>query len=472
MAPDLSLAGQEQMEELSYSRNRRHSPIYILPPEILSQTFREACPPEFENTDLIMPRWNYRIWRPSVVLSLVSSHWREVALNTPELWTYAIMRQNEDLAKAQSNADLLRCQILRATSHPLSLIIMFQGEMSHPEPHGEMANAIFGHENAHRIESLRLLQPPGNWIDLLRTLPRIHTLSIHHPIPEAQEASLHLAAQTLCRLSLKGGNWRLFSVPPTLQALWLDGTPGGFNVQLLQQSPSLSKCYSNHSHPIEEFLTASFVSLCVCQNLVDLTWSVHDGVTDNSAFLHLSLPSLQTLHLISINPVSDAVPIANFVRKFSPTLLTLKLENFIEWVRSDYQIVFQHQMPRLATLEIFGPSFTSLYPPIQALIPAETELGLGIIPLSSLRFLDLQLDGAADSTVEEDMGALLWKMLHMRRTGSGSTPAERMIFRLKLPYDGSNRRWIHERLAEFKQYFADHELIMIKSSNFLGWLSN
>ncbi|KAJ3553391.1 hypothetical protein NP233_g12657 [Leucocoprinus birnbaumii] len=346
---------------------------------------------------------------------------------------------------------------------------MFRRQLNDTGLHEEMTDAILGPENAHRIESLRLFQPPGNWIDLLHSLPLIHTLSVHYPIPKGQEASLHLTARTLRRLSLKGENWRLYSVPPTLQALWLDRTPGEFNVQLLRQCPSLNECYSD-PRPTGD-LTAPFVSYCACQNLVNLAWSVHDGITDNSAFLHLSLPSLQTLHLISANPVSDAVPIANFIRKFSPTLLTLKLENFIEWVSSDYQIVFQHQMPRLATLEILAPDFTALYPPIQALIPAETELGLGIIPLSALRFLYLKPDDGVDDTIEQDMGALLWKMLHMRRTTADSAPAGQIVFRLKLPYDGGSRRWIRELLGEFKQYFTDHELIMTKGPNFFGCLS-
>lgn len=89
------------------------SPGDILPVEILQEIFLEYSPPKYDHLSE----------RMSIIApSHVCQHWRSVALRTPELWTYILLKFRH-LKDIDREVECAREWLLRSSARPISIIV-------------------------------------------------------------------------------------------------------------------------------------------------------------------------------------------------------------------------------------------------------------------------------------------------------------------------------------------------------------
>ncbi len=157
-------------------RNQFHSFIYTLPPELLEVIFLSICASERTSWEKFDGHTGQVI-----VLSSVSSHWRQVVLSTASLWeswdttTLAVHGRTSEIKAA-----LLQHHLEHARNLDLSLYLYADkyglDDMMHPKQYQSIANTLFAPQNARKVTTLHVINPPPNWLVKLSKLPRIETL--------------------------------------------------------------------------------------------------------------------------------------------------------------------------------------------------------------------------------------------------------------------------------------------------------
>ncbi|KAG8698750.1 hypothetical protein FRC08_005733 [Ceratobasidium sp. 394] len=86
------------------------APIHALPPEVLASVFFMV---QYDSSDV----HDSKMLPPAQLLAGVSSYWRQVAINTPSLWTCI------DITTTQTNYDYFTLLLDRSSNHPIYLTI-------------------------------------------------------------------------------------------------------------------------------------------------------------------------------------------------------------------------------------------------------------------------------------------------------------------------------------------------------------
>ncbi|KDN47191.1 hypothetical protein RSAG8_03670, partial [Rhizoctonia solani AG-8 WAC10335] len=96
----------------SHSQRAAPSPVSSLPPEILIQVFHLVCNDQSSPCSIVAELYSWEensrpFWKPPVTLSHVCSHWRQLAVNLPSIWSHIDLFPDSMLS-ARSHAYLAR----------------------------------------------------------------------------------------------------------------------------------------------------------------------------------------------------------------------------------------------------------------------------------------------------------------------------------------------------------------------------
>ncbi|THH16472.1 hypothetical protein EW146_g4173 [Bondarzewia mesenterica] len=358
---------ESQLKALRLQRSQllgKHALINRMPPELLSRVFELGV---HEQTHLL----------PS--LSLVSKHWRNVALLTPSIWTY--IRLDHDWGYARHAAFLRKLSVYTSRSQACKLLIDI--DCRYVEIVSELEQIMSALEpHLHRCFSFRMSVPDWEWMEVVRRhaqylgpaleelyvrldptdsedqtpfvllskpCPRLSVVTLEHTpliairteLPSLRR--LHLIRDQRFHSSRIGISFReLFSLltsTPTLQELrihsalfLLDGSEAIF--QSSPQPTSLPSLSSLTFHFVDSNNLVTFLESALLPSLTRLSVQMDPSADENLHWLvrlaldsPTRLPALRHLDLRSCS--IDGAAIVPFVRALYhlPTITALGLSS-------------------------------------------------------------------------------------------------------------------------------------------------
>ncbi len=347
-------------------RNQHRSLIYILPPELLEVIFLLMCSSERAS-------WR-KFGDPTsqvIVLSSVSSHWRQVALSTPSLWETARLVVRK--CTSESKAALLQHHLDRARN--LALLMDLDGcdRIVPREQYRSISNILFAPQNACKITTLHVINPFAEWLVQLSKLPRIETLVLENLWQESETPlTLDLHTQPLRRLYLSSSDyqdpWGHFNLPSSVQVLKTFDVSHDMVSSFLYQCPKLTEVRNMESlNPFSGFPTSLTLG-----HLETLVWPA--GVFRDHSDHNLSLPVLKHLRLDHHDGDNHpTIHIIAFCHRFSETLRSLELGEFSGWKASDLNSLFLHKLSHLEELKLVNWSIGGVVLAIEALTPSDED---------------------------------------------------------------------------------------------------
>ncbi|KAJ7462114.1 hypothetical protein FB451DRAFT_1562675 [Mycena latifolia] len=312
-------------------------PVLTLPIEITAEIF-SRCLPSIEElrTDDRSVFWKSRCQAPTVFLGVCRT-WRDIALGTPALWAMLVLRfdfvADEVVAKPMAVEEFIDIWLGRAALHPLSIVFRTIDAASAFTP-SRMRDVI--HRHAHRVKYIELemsqcyVRQLG--LDLV-AFPLLERAVLDDPFDPDPDSSnpveIYRNAPQLRDLILLDDTVLSFYTPPSLQLTTFEGEID--NLDLFMMAPNLveAKCTMDEWVPIP---TSPILHPC----LQSLTLSrSYFGVETFDIFLHLTLPSLQFLHISDSNIEDVTDSLSDFLARSSPPLRTLcarvKHGTFPDW---------------------------------------------------------------------------------------------------------------------------------------------
>jgi hypothetical protein len=371
-------AEDDRLDKLHHEINRQRalvrrklnclsSATRVLPSELLSHIFTLAYPsPSFsprinlQSFDTDEPAINTRISRtgahavlpepPSqkkrlptpLMLGAVCQDWRQVAWNTPSLWSSLDLRPFPSKQHLDYICGLLDLYIKNGGSAGLNLEIVIHWAIAvdvlrSREEFSEDVIPHFGErvfsskEVTTRIRTLVLSNPPVAWFPYLSKggFTNLHTLTIIDTVPEIQPSCLTLTnVPSLRHLSLWGIQDSLSLPFGQLQSLTLRDMPIDVMFELLISAPNITsfRTISSIEPRISRLRPQIPETPITLSNIQHFEWS---GLYDHWSkhFQHLRLPSLRYLHFHEDIPVREPGVIPWFC-SLPETLKTLHLTRF------------------------------------------------------------------------------------------------------------------------------------------------
>ncbi|EKM75923.1 hypothetical protein AGABI1DRAFT_131820 [Agaricus bisporus var. burnettii JB137-S8] len=267
-------------------RNEIRSPIYSLPPEILTLIFKFACPPlDFPREYGLDSRNPGKVASPHIlsVLTAVSARWHNLILSTPSLWTSFIANDR--------GIKLMKIVLARAGSLPVSARLNFPiGPVSH-DHHAAILAPIL-QEHASQIHMLHVRRASPTW--LKEHIPNFVNLEFLCLQSDEREGNPISIESSCTRLVLKDFSRRFSLSWSNIEILHLENTPVNVCLELLQKCTRLIEYRARYLRGpmIEEIQLPS--SPFVLPRLKTLIWDEGFDVFDVTS---LSLVSIFCEHL-------------------------------------------------------------------------------------------------------------------------------------------------------------------------------
>ncbi len=207
--------------------NRHSSPISTLPPEILSVIFRFACTPETafsgDHDDWLLPSnlSNYQ----AITLSSVSSHWRQVALSTTELWSTITVNFNSSKRMTKVHAALLQHHLKHTNTLALSISDTMKDTSNTSNHRKHIISILSSSYNIHKITTLHIVKGPAHkWLATISQLPQIQDLVLRDFNGLENPKSLVLDLHTMRSLRrvhiiIRGVNWERVRLPSSVRVV-------------------------------------------------------------------------------------------------------------------------------------------------------------------------------------------------------------------------------------------------------------
>ncbi|KAJ7723076.1 hypothetical protein B0H16DRAFT_1599459 [Mycena metata] len=304
--------------------------VHDIPPEILSKIFHSMTSDE----DWVRPRTT----EAPLLVCNVSSHWRETALASPELWGNLVVTFR-DPARVAWRMDMAKAWLARAKTRNLSLWIIFIHMMIPANPIDEIITPL-----KNQISVLELTSAPVACMQSLLDVPEgsfplLHRLNIAFPPPQVSWAR-NVAANTQIFPHLKdfsiSAGWNVLSVQ-YLPIQWAQLTTLRVEKALtllsalcgvLVQCSSLVSCYLTIQTIVEGYQQPP-ESPTALTHLRLLTLQLTQGF--DYFFAHFTFPALSTV-LVGTNPMSALSPVARTLHTAlaSPTLRRLATGMYVE----------------------------------------------------------------------------------------------------------------------------------------------
>lgn len=324
------LSQRQELESHLEQAVRSQSPIYRLPEELLSSIFvTGVCQSDDQDSLLVSS------------LMLVCRYWRDVVVNSPELWATVCISPHDSLEKA-------RRRLARSKAVPLDITVNFTPRSDSTT--GVMENIIRAMDLLRpalwRARSFRLSVPnrPQAHAALLRCkedAPLLETLSIcifhsmqedHYSSPCLPLFNGHTPRLRSCSFTSFNFGWdrRLVS---GLRVLQLGGYWNGFSpsvdklLEMLRACPQLEELAlrnmsdadpdaSVHSEP--EFMSNKVVKL---PRLIKASFYYAGNMRVRMLLSQMSLPALESLEFCYLD---NLTPILEYLRQQSLTSLPLR----------------------------------------------------------------------------------------------------------------------------------------------------
>lgn len=311
---------ERQYEELR-ERNAVQSPIYVLPPEILSLIFQFVCPSLNLNKHYgIEQEGGKSTRRFQFNLSAVSAFWRQVVFSTPHLWT-SVDISTLPISVGHAS-EILRVFFTGSGELPISIGLSF----FHLLDVDEMASPISPNYPKSRIQELHLNQPPESLIsDLTSSYTSLFRLSISSPQYKAKVLSLDVPCS---HLTLQHTTMRVELHSATITNLHLRELREDVCLELLKVCVNMVefRCRSPNS---ENFPIPLPTSPFTLPHLKTLEWSLcTQSIVDRAMLRNIRVPALETLVWVEEDDEDLEVtdPRITFFEHLPPTLSTLQMD--------------------------------------------------------------------------------------------------------------------------------------------------
>ncbi|XP_006455945.1 hypothetical protein AGABI2DRAFT_121859 [Agaricus bisporus var. bisporus H97] len=291
-----------------YHSNQIHSPATTLPIEVLSAIFCHLVDPELRPSEPTTSSHTHL--RQSFILSSVSSHWRQAALGTSELW--------EKIEAEVYEHPRLSGHVISAIQHCASYAHTLNISLSLPYWHSSglldtFTSAFFSTEIIAKVRRLKVYRVPPQWLYLISQLHDLRSLTLER----------HFQSQPLEGPEYRG---KPITLPASLRSFYLRNVPT-HGLPFLDQCQNLVKC---EYRPEIEFIAPpgliSFSKPLVFTQLIWLVIPAQNGLQTIDSVKHLQMPSLKYLEIENhgIGKISPHV-IIRFCSQASATLVKLKL---------------------------------------------------------------------------------------------------------------------------------------------------
>lgn len=327
----------EKRAQLRRRLNDIQSSARVLPPETLSIIFQHACASSNAPSPIEYRR-QINV-SPLIRFGAVCSLWRQTVWSTPALWTTIIA--DVCLKTAKSNVAILDICFRNVGTLPLSLDLCFLEEDllswgDTPIPIQPITDLVFNRENAEKVRSLRLQDPPRGWIRLLSNggFENLEVFQLKGVTSAVNGLNITLPnLPGVHRLSV-GDMWHNITIPSadTITTLDLPNTSIGVGVGIFIQCTNLIECHFHVDNPDFTIEGAAINSPVTFSRLTRLTWPFSVGRSNESLFRHIRLPVLQQLRLSC--PLRDSFPPATldalqgFLSRLPSTLSVLELDRW------------------------------------------------------------------------------------------------------------------------------------------------
>ncbi|EKM75913.1 hypothetical protein AGABI1DRAFT_109149 [Agaricus bisporus var. burnettii JB137-S8] len=303
---------ENHISRLYRKRNEIRSPIYSLPPEILTIIFKFVCPPvDFPrehgldrlNPDDVASVASPHILTDLTVLAAVSARWHSLVVSTPSLWT-SFVADNYNIKRAKTIFS-------RAGSHLVSVSFDFWIEQG--------SHAILGQilqEHASQVHMLYVHQAPADWLkEYIPGLVKLEFLCL-----EGYErgGSPILIESSCTHLVLKDCSCRFTLSWSKIEVLHLEDTPVDVCLELLQKCTCLLEYRARRiCPPDEEDIQPQLPSSpFVLPRLKLFEWAMVLSADEDIAMLqYIRLPVLQTL--VWVNERFDGLDVTTLPHVFT-----------------------------------------------------------------------------------------------------------------------------------------------------------
>ncbi|XP_006462168.1 hypothetical protein AGABI2DRAFT_119029 [Agaricus bisporus var. bisporus H97] len=292
----------ERLHILNFTQSKTRS----LPSELLSIIFQYACPtpPDIFGEKRIPTMAPFHL-----ILRLVSTLWYDISQSTPQLWASIFLpklrAENVDI-----RARYLKLCLDNSGNIPLTVFLGFEEESWNI---GWFISPIVDaalERSAHRIQALRILRPPGDWLEkLIPKMCQLATIHIDNPRPnlpwspdQRVERLLLPRSSNMNRIYIRCPCLFDLRSAPTAQSIThveIFELPVDFVMEFLSRCPNLVAFHCRY--PIapsqvknpHTMLTSPFV----LRHLSTFTWSttrILDRISewDITLFEHIHFPAL------------------------------------------------------------------------------------------------------------------------------------------------------------------------------------
>jgi hypothetical protein len=266
--------------------NALHSPVRLLPPELLSHIFSFCLLPE----PFTRPKHNNAPW----VLCLVCSYWRSIAVSTPRLWsslsTYGL--PNTRLAR-----ELVKIWLSRTGGTPLSI------HFTDASQHDELIELILSYSSLWRKVECNLT---------FASLIRLHGVS-REGFPWLESFTLISSA---ANITASDESLDIFRNAPRLRSvqLLLDLDPRVLKLPFAQLTDFHTSYITSVAGWLKFFEEFRVLASCMCY--------IYEDSNISLSLRHTGLPLLRSLHISASQPLG-----ALFDHLILPSLETLMIED-------------------------------------------------------------------------------------------------------------------------------------------------
>ncbi|KAK7048208.1 hypothetical protein R3P38DRAFT_1854535 [Favolaschia claudopus] len=281
------------------------APIRTLPVELLAEIFCWVEEPE--------RRWLNNHFKPTLRISQVCLHWRQVAQTTPRLWTCPLLISNRVPAKMSIHVYAKRLQAWLARSAPLSIPVSFETE----------------HESSGTWEDISPILE-----EVLKVSSRWHSFKICDSGPLNAPFIKRLAQYPMD--SLEYILEKLDDMDPPV-GVYFGSTPRLRRVHLYRGilSASWSVISELILYPYGGSVKAALEIVLQCPNVVDLTVDVALWTESPAASAVVTFNHLRTISL-AFTGNSDFTPFLNRISAPRLEKLSLELDTMIPWEEAEF----------------------------------------------------------------------------------------------------------------------------------------
>lgn len=337
---------------LLWKQNALQASTRNLPPEILVHIFLSAWVPH--------PCYN----RTALKFGGVCSHWRQIVLSTPRLWSSLTLTIHADMVtneKRQDTIELLQHYLENVKNVPFSLDLQFAKHIL-PSNLQHIQDLLFSlltrKEYAQKMHSLRLTRASSAWVSSLPKFPNIADLRIFEPtgcldkilvLPLVDSPYLrHLVLRDLRSPRPISDNIE----HTQFTRISLEGVSIDVSISLLIRCPNLTHFEYINPKPsdLQETDDIHTYGLAndpiILHQLEHFSWAQPDEMDDqglNRIYSRLRFPVLRTFHWEASPSVHlDDTALQALVPNLPPTLSTLELYFAEHWPIDLIKSVFRH----------------------------------------------------------------------------------------------------------------------------------